>query len=240
LTVGLRALAILDENKKASANIEANLVAAFRKNAVAAQTPVPAVSARSHKSRINYWWAAAAVLLILFAIAALRIQQKYKVEQAPDQLVQQQPKPQELVPNNREDKQIAPDVVGVHREDITPVTHPRRVPRKMPAVKIPEKDSNESPTQVAGNSSTGKSPAEETIPSQQPPAESEVTTPFISLTQGYTLPMPEGGQVLRVEMPRSALASFGLSVNEERLNERVKADVVVGNDGIPRAIRFVR
>src|SRR5205085_10731077 len=70
LTVGLRALAILDENKKASANIEANLVAAFRKNAVTAPTPVPAVS---HKSRINYWWAAAAVLLILFALAALRI-----------------------------------------------------------------------------------------------------------------------------------------------------------------------
>jgi hypothetical protein len=46
--------------------------------------------------------------------------------------------------------------------------------------------------------------------------------------------------VLRVELPRSSLASFGLPVNLERAGERIKADVVVGNDGMARAIRFVR
>ncbi len=50
----------------------------------------------------------------------------------------------------------------------------------------------------------------------------------------------DGGQVMRVELPRSALMSFGLPMDMERAGERIKADVVVGNDGLARAIRFVR
>ena len=49
----------------------------------------------------------------------------------------------------------------------------------------------------------------------------------------------EGGQVLRVELPRSALLSFGLPMNPDRAGERVKADVLISSDGLPRAIRFV-
>jgi hypothetical protein len=45
---------------------------------------------------------------------------------------------------------------------------------------------------------------------------------------------------MRVELPRSTLAGFGLPVNMERVNERVKADVLVGPDGQARAIRFVQ
>jgi hypothetical protein len=41
-------------------------------------------------------------------------------------------------------------------------------------------------------------------------------------------------------MSRAALASFGLPVNAERADERVKADVLMGHDGLARAIRFVR
>ena len=47
-------------------------------------------------------------------------------------------------------------------------------------------------------------------------------------------------RVVRVELPRSALESFGLPMNMERAGERIKADVVVGHDGLARAIRFVR
>ena len=47
-------------------------------------------------------------------------------------------------------------------------------------------------------------------------------------------------QVIRVQLPRSTLTSFGFPVNAERWNEPVKADVVMGHDGIARAIRFVR
>ncbi len=45
---------------------------------------------------------------------------------------------------------------------------------------------------------------------------------------------------MRVAMPRSVLPSFGLPLNQERVYEPVKADVIVGADGIVRAIRFVK
>ena len=68
----------------------------------------------------------------------------------------------------------------------------------------------------------------------------EIATDFLPV--GYTSPMTlqDGGQVMRVELPRSALAGFGLPVNMDRVNERVKADVLMGPDGQARAIRFVQ
>ncbi|HYE13588.1 MAG TPA: hypothetical protein VD968_04005, partial [Pyrinomonadaceae bacterium] len=70
--------------------------------------------------------------------------------------------------------------------------------------------------------------------------EEEITTDFIPLMQGAQGAGLDSGAVVRVELPRSALASLGLPVNAERAHERVKADVVVGEDGTARAIRFVR
>ena len=46
--------------------------------------------------------------------------------------------------------------------------------------------------------------------------------------------------MVRVELPRSALARFGLPMNMNRANEKIKADVLVGTDGLARAIRFVQ
>lgn len=65
----------------------------------------------------------------------------------------------------------------------------------------------------------------------------EITTEFIPLT-GFT--QSEGVHLVRVELPRSALASFGIPVNAEQSGGRVKADVLLGEDGTARAIRFVR
>jgi hypothetical protein len=48
------------------------------------------------------------------------------------------------------------------------------------------------------------------------------------------------GEVVRVRLPRQSLRQFGIPVNPERLLERVPADVLVGEDGIPRGIRFIR
>lgn len=68
----------------------------------------------------------------------------------------------------------------------------------------------------------------------------EIATDFIPLVHGDSMNLMESGQLVRVELPRSALVSFGLPMDMERANQRVKADVVVGNDGLARAIRFVR
>jgi hypothetical protein len=72
------------------------------------------------------------------------------------------------------------------------------------------------------------------------PNEAESVTEFIPLVVGAPAATPlEGGQLVRVQLPRAALASLGLPLNAERGNEPVKADVLLGNDGLARAIRFV-
>jgi hypothetical protein len=68
----------------------------------------------------------------------------------------------------------------------------------------------------------------------------EVFTDFVPVGYGSAMDLQEGGQLVRVELPRLALANFGLPVNMDRVDERVKADVLVGPDGLARAIRFVK
>jgi hypothetical protein len=73
------------------------------------------------------------------------------------------------------------------------------------------------------------------------PNEAESMTDFISLVADTPAATPlESGQLVRVQVPRAALASLGLPLNAERGNEPVKADVLLGGDGLARAIRFVR
>lgn len=74
----------------------------------------------------------------------------------------------------------------------------------------------------------------------KPTADAEIATDFIPLMNRESFAQLDGAQVVRVELPRSALMSFGLPMDMERAAERIKADVVVGNDGLARAIRFVR
>ncbi len=68
----------------------------------------------------------------------------------------------------------------------------------------------------------------------------EIATDFMPL--GYLNPatLEDGGQIIRVELPRSSLVNFGLPVNMNRYHEKVKADVLLGADGLAHAIRFVQ
>ena len=70
------------------------------------------------------------------------------------------------------------------------------------------------------------------------PQPREVTTEFYPLIEDA--PPFERGELLRVSLPASAMRSVGLPVNEDRLGETVQADVLVGQEGLARAIRFVR
>ena len=69
-------------------------------------------------------------------------------------------------------------------------------------------------------------------------SDEESVTPFVSLVaSGAPL---TSGQLVRVSVPRSALASLGLPVNPASSSDAVKADVLLGDDGLAHAIRFVR
>ena len=68
----------------------------------------------------------------------------------------------------------------------------------------------------------------------------EVATEFFPLTFIADSAALETGHVVRVRIPRSALVTFGVPMNVDRAGELVKADVVIGDDGLARAIRFIQ
>jgi hypothetical protein len=71
----------------------------------------------------------------------------------------------------------------------------------------------------------------------RPAARREIVTDFFPLVD-YAAPF-ERGELVRVSLPASAMRTVGLPVREERLMDRVQADVLVGQEGLARAIRFV-
>jgi hypothetical protein len=70
------------------------------------------------------------------------------------------------------------------------------------------------------------------------PENQEVMTDFFSL-QDDAAPI-ERGELLRVSLPAAAMRTVGLPVREDRLSERVQADVLMSEEGVATAIRFVK
>jgi hypothetical protein len=71
------------------------------------------------------------------------------------------------------------------------------------------------------------------------PDDSEYAEEFVPVPYADDPAALEGGAIVRVTLPRSALASFGLPITESDGTERVSADLVVSQDGTPQAIRLV-
>ena len=69
-------------------------------------------------------------------------------------------------------------------------------------------------------------------------AKRETYTEFFPLEEG---PISiDRGRVVRVRVPRSAMFNVGLPVNMNRWNDSVQADLVLSEEGIARAVRFVQ
>jgi len=48
----------------------------------------------------------------------------------------------------------------------------------------------------------------------------------------------DGSAILSVRLQRGALGALGLPVNEDRASEWIQVDLLVGNDGLPQAVRL--
>jgi hypothetical protein len=79
-------------------------------------------------------------------------------------------------------------------------------------------------------------------PSGPAVAEADAEGAFTPLVYGDPWSDVEAVQVVRVEMPRTALSALGYvgSAPVPDVATAVRADLLVGNDGIARGIRFVR
>ncbi|MEO6334904.1 MAG: hypothetical protein ABIO91_07980 [Pyrinomonadaceae bacterium] len=49
-----------------------------------------------------------------------------------------------------------------------------------------------------------------------------------------------GGRIVRIDLPRSTLFAMGVNVPLENESQAVKADLLIGSDGVTRAIRVVK
>lgn len=215
LTVDLRSLAAEMKTVQTPSHVESRLMEALREGSRPPQRT---------QTMARAWYAVAAVaavLLIVFGVVELR------VSWTP------QTSPLALETGNKPVKNDAPPPVS---PEVRPIPEPvpfkpvaahqhssRRIARHR--VKPPQNSSSTPESTTAANANT---------------AAAEVTTEFMQLGDVSVANLQEGAQLVRVEMPRYAMARFGLPVNMERYDERVKADVWLGADGVARAIRFVQ
>ncbi len=78
--------------------------------------------------------------------------------------------------------------------------------------------------------SVERSPSEQTV-------KIETKSEFIALMYSQE---PESGQLLKVKVPRSMMVALGVSTNVQNSSEFVNAEVLMGDDGSARAIRFIQ
>jgi hypothetical protein len=57
---------------------------------------------------------------------------------------------------------------------------------------------------------------------------------------GTTLEDTEEAAIFHVRMQRGSLGALGLPVNEQRASEWIQVDLLVGNDGLPQAVRLAQ
>jgi hypothetical protein len=73
-----------------------------------------------------------------------------------------------------------------------------------------------------------------------PVAEEEPDADFYPLPEAEGLPAVENTMVVRVRLPASSLRLMGVPVGEERADDAVQADLLLGQDGLARAVRLAQ
>jgi hypothetical protein len=225
LTEGLRGLAASAATAAAPPRVEANLLAAFRAQAAGAVKADEKVLPFARPAAPKRWsWMKTAAASATAAAAAVALFVLFAPKQsAPDSKAAQTPPDAPI--------KMTVDNSARHHANVEPPYVPPPTPVRRAVA--PRASGRMMITPAAVRHDRGRT----TRPAA---AGTEIATSFIPLTQDAALAAAEGGQVVRVELPRTALERFGLPMNVERADERVKADLLLGHDGVARAIRFVR
>lgn len=175
---------------------------------------VAPVSPLRRQVNTRYWLSAiAALLLIAIAIVAIRSRTVNENKQSARQI--EAPKPAGVQEAPREKQEPVNDNSFAVND---PKPQRNIIPQKRRSNRV-----NRTAPAVMANHVTN-----------------EIATDFMPLGYMNAASLQDGGQIIRVELRRSALANFGVPVNMDRYNEKVKADVLLGVDGMARAIRFVQ
>ena len=223
LTAGLRTLAGSMKDLSAPPQLEAKMLAAFRErqnNKVVAPVFVKT-------PRRSWYWAAAVAAMVLFAFGVFMVWASLFKQAEPYNAKNPAPVNNSGAIDQKE--QPKDESLPLKANDTASLGPKKNQPRPALIVRKPKA--------VVGTLSN-EAVASTTATQNARPA--EVMTDFYPIGYSNTPNLQEGGQLLRVELPRAAVARFGLPVNMDRANQRVKADVLVGSDGLAQAIRFVQ
>lgn len=68
----------------------------------------------------------------------------------------------------------------------------------------------------------------------------ETASDFMALPESEVLPEPSEASVLSLWVPKSELRRYGFDVSPSVAAQSVRADFLVGEDGLARAVRFVQ
>jgi hypothetical protein len=125
-------------------------------------------------------------------------------------------------------------------------TYDKETAAQKMAVVSPETRSPESRNVVKATVSESRSedvlPLEpkKTSSSVHPAVSKEEDAEKFTLLPGSLPAETREAAIVRVRMQRGALGAWGLPVNEERAGEWIQVDLLVGNDGLPQAVRLAR
>jgi hypothetical protein len=203
------------EIEQAPILIKQNLLASFAELHNAATVPATVVNIASRRKL--YWWttgalaAAAAVLLFAVVLPGLR------KPLAP--VAQQSPNATAPTSGNSLPMSIAVQPPASLTSDARPRPVKARVNKLYLARTTKKERANQSYQSETIAQSSGQ---------------------YLPLTYMSRASAMDGGTVVRVDLSRSALASLGFPLSFEGTGNSIRAEVVIGDDGVARAIRLVQ
>ena len=219
------------ESEMAPANVKANLLAAFERSTLVqrATSNVPRHGENTHVDVRRWtldfgrilafgqvrWFAAAAVAAVVLLAVIFPILRRASSPVS-------SPPSKDLIAVSSGSPSPASDNRTVSPIEATPT------PDKLPAA--PKANP------LKPSSRKHRAPANRTETVENVARNSGEYLPLTYFTEGTAI---ESGTVVRVELSRSALASLGFTGGINSSDDSVKAEVILGDDGVARAIRLV-
>jgi hypothetical protein len=91
---------------------------------------------------------------------------------------------------------------------------------------------------LGGKPSPAKKPAAVALQSAVSAPDDDSDAGFYPLPEAEALPPVENAMVVRVQLPVSSLQLMGVPIDQERADSSVQADLLLGQDGLARAVRL--
>jgi hypothetical protein len=235
LSRNLRAVAKGDQLLSAPTSLETTLLAAFRAQTEAAPIAANVLTPTFREAPLQRWFAqlkwmllpaTAVAVLVLIAFAVTRLMPTTTTTEPTQATATVTPVPSATVesPAPEQVKAPMPSTEDAPRELAMQTNTRRLTPVKAQATAIPLRRRGNVTVEV------GEFFVDE--------PEAISANEFLVFDYAQNLPPADSSQLMRVRMPRERLAPLGIPLPRETRNDNfVNADLLVGSDGVPRAIR---